>query len=59
MAFMAAPRVFGFDYEVDDVNDHAIGYASVSESDKIGSAATAVRPFNKHSCLKINSVPKK
>ena len=43
---MAVPRVVGFDYEVDDVNDRAIGYAIVSESDKMGSAAPAVRPFN-------------
>ena len=46
IAFMAVPCVFGFDYEVDDVNDRAFGYASVSENDKTGSAAPAVRPFN-------------
>ena len=43
---MEVPRVVGFESEVDDVNDRAIGYASVSESDKSGSAAPAVRPFN-------------
>ena len=36
IAFIAVPCVFGFDYEVDDVNDRAFGYASVSENDKRG-----------------------
>ena len=49
ITFMAFPRVVGFDYEVDDVNDRAIGYASVSESDETGSVAPAVRHFNQYS----------
>ena len=36
----------GFSRKVDDVIDHAVGFASVFESDKSGSATSAVRPLN-------------
>ena len=35
----------GGQYEVDDVNNGVIGYASVSESDNVWVGASAVRPL--------------